>query len=85
MKSMDVGQSRRYSRSPLRLGREGSALQLAGYIRDGIVMELFRRREVIGRNSAYTVWGTMEKLHNECRCGASLFTIGTAGFEPATP
>ena len=62
-RSTDVGQSRRCSRS--------------SNVRDGFVMELFRRRELIGRNSAYTLEvlpplpaRAKEKLHNECRCGA---------------
>lgn len=45
------------------------------HVTDRFVMELFRRRELIGRNSAYTLEvlppypaRAKKKLHNECRC-----------------
>ena len=49
MLSKDVGQSRWCSRS--------------SNVRDGVVMELFRRRELIGRNSAYRPTGLASLLH----------------------
>src|SRR4029450_4405147 len=45
-----------------RAGEVGGRVVIAAvftvlHVRDGFVMELFRRRELIGRNSAYTVRG----------------------------